>query len=494
MLSTLLICLPLAGAVAVGLLPLSRDLTSGLAFLIALSEVGLWIGGVFDFDFDTEQLQYAASWEWFEAIGASYSVGMYGFSFWLVGLTAVVGAGAVAYAGWVGRERPRLYYSLVLLLIGSVVGVFVSQDLLQFYVFFEAMLIPLYVLVGVWGGPDRQRATVTFVLYTMAGSLLMLAAVVAYGISVGTFDLAPGAGGSDNDWIFLGFVVAFAVKAPLLPLHGWLRAAYTQAPPEIAALLSGVVSKTAVYGLIWIVLLHFRVSAQDPGTGEVTIGGPVIDFQTLLLVLGAATLVYGSLLAFRQPDLRGVIAYSSMAQMGLITMGIFALDPALLGLSGTILQSLAHGLVSATMFFLAGMVERSCGTGEVVRLGGMAKGRPALATVVMVTGMIMLAVPGSATFAGEFTILSGAFFEGWGYAAVGAGAIVLAALYGLRLISAVLHEARGPAVPEEAPDLDSNQLWLVVPLVACLLALSAWPAGITGNSFPGDEPAVEASE
>ena len=213
---------------------------------------------------------------WFDSIGASYSVGFWGFSFWLAGLTVVVGAAAVAYAVWAGRDRPRAYYGLMLFLIGSVVGVFASQDLLLFYVFFEAMLIPLYVLIGVWGGPDRQRATLTFVLYTMAGSVLMLASVVAYGISVGTFSLDPSEGTSSNTWIFFGFVAAFAVKAPLLPLHGWLRGAYTQAPPEVAAVLSGVVSKAAVMGFVWIIVFHFPERA--------------IHFRELMLVLGAATL------------------------------------------------------------------------------------------------------------------------------------------------------------------------------------------------------------
>ncbi len=483
--TTLLILFPLVAALVVWLAPLPRDWTAGLAFLVAIAEVGWWIGSIFRFDrgggapwvsirfdFNATDLQYAANREWFDSIGASYSVGMWGLSFWLVGLTVVVGAAAIAYAVWAGRDRPRAYYGLMLFLIGAVVGVFVAQDLLLFYVFFEAMLIPLYILVGVWGGAERQRATVTFVLYTMAGSLLMLASVVAYGVSVGTFSLVPGQGESTNDWIFFGFVAAFAVKAPLLPFHGWLRGAYTQAPPEVAALLSGVVSKASVVGFVWIVLLHFPEPAEQ--------------YQGLLLVLSAATLVYGSLLAFRQPDLRGIVAYSSLAQMGLITLGIFSANQ--LGVSGAILQAVAHGLVSATMFLLAGMLEVRCGTGVVTRLGGMAKGRPALATLVLTAGMIMLAVPGSATFAGEFVILSGVFLQGWGYAAVGAGAMVLAALYGLRLISAVLHETRGPAVAEDEPDLVGGELWLVVPLVACLLALSAWPGVITGNTFPNDEP------
>jgi NADH-quinone oxidoreductase subunit M len=360
--------------------------------------------------------------------------------------------------------------------MGSLIGVFASQDLLLFYVFFEAMLIPLYILVGVWGGERRIRATITFVIYTMAGSLLMLASIVAFGISQGTFSLAE-AQTSGNDWIFLGFLVAFAVKAPLFPFHGWLRAAYTEAPPEVAALLSGVVSKAAVFGLVWIVLPHFP--------------GPVADWRTVVLVLASITIVYASLLAFRQPDARGVIAYSSMGQMGLIVLGIFAVDD--LGLDGAILHSVSHGLVSAALFLLAGLIMQRTGSDRFADLGGMAKGRPILATLVMVTGMFALAVPGSANFAGEFAILAGVFSRGWGYAAVGAAAIVLAAMYVLRLISAVLHEDRGSAVREDAGDLVPDEVWLVAPLVLILVGLSIWPAAITERSFPGDQPTKTVS-
>jgi NADH-quinone oxidoreductase subunit M len=472
MLTTLMIAVPLVGAVLVWVLPVSRDSTSGLALLTALAEAGLWLGSIRNFEFGSDAQQYAASHAWFEELGISYAVGLYGFQYWLVGLTIVVGACAIGYGAWANRERPRAYFGLMLFLVGALVGVFASQDLILFYVFFEAMLIPIYVLVGVWGGPGRVKATVTFVLYTMAGSLLMLASIVAFGISQGTFLLAD-IGTSSNDWVFLGFLVAFAVKAPLLPFHGWLRAAYTEAPPEVAAILSGVVSKAAVFGLVWIVLPHFPQ--------------PVEDFREVVLVAAAATLLYGSVLAFRQPDTRGVIAYSSMGQMGLIVLGIFASTD--LALDGAVLHSVSHGLVSAGMFLVAAMIEARAGTGAFSQLGGMAKGRPILATMVMTLGMFTLAVPGSSNFAGEFAILAGVFTRGWGYAAVGAAAIVLAALYTLRLISAVLHERRGAAVPEDAPDIEGNELWLVAPLVAILAVLSAWPAGISERSFPGDTPA-----
>jgi NADH-quinone oxidoreductase subunit M len=471
MLTTLLIVVPLVAALVVWVLPLSAESTSGLALLAALAEVGLWVGGARNFDFSSQEQQYSASREWFSDLGISYSVGLYGFQFWLVGLTVVVGAAAVGYAMWVGRDRPRAYYGLVLFLVGSLVGVFASQDLLLFYVFFEAMLIPIYVLVGVWGGPQRVKATVTFVLYTMAGSLLMLASIIAFGISQGTFELAD-LGTSSNDWIFLGFLAAFFVKAPLLPFHGWLRLAYTEAPPEIAAILSGVVSKAAVFGLVWIVLPHFPE--------------PVDDLRGLALVLAAATLVYGSVLAFRQPDIRGVVAYSSMAQMGLIMLGIFSVND--LGLDGAILHSVNHGLVSAGFFLLAGMIEARSGSGEFARLGGLAKGRPALASIVLILGMFTLAVPGSANFAGEFSILAGVFERGWGYAAVGAAAIVLAAMYALRLISAILHDRRASGTDDESSDLVGGELALVLPLVAILAVLSAWPALVTERSFPLDQP------
>jgi NADH-quinone oxidoreductase subunit M len=475
--TTALIFLPVAGALLVWLFPLSRFWAGSIALLVSLIEVGLWIQVLVDFDFGGG-LQQEQQASWFSDLNVSYHVGLYGFSLWLVGMTVVVMAAAIGYAFWAGRDRARAYFGLQLLLTGAVVGVFSAQDLLLFYAFFEAMLIPLYVLVGVWGGAGRLGATVKFVIYTMAGSLLMLAAIIVFGISQGTFDLVE-SGTSGSSWIFLGFVAAFAVKAPLFPLHGWLPDAYRESPPEVAAVLSGIVSKAAVYGLLRIAISKFPE--------------PTEDFRAVVLLLAAVGLVYGSLLAFRAPDFRGVVAYSSLAQMGLITLGLFAGNDA--GLDGAVLQSVNHGLVSATLFLLAGGIERRAATGDLSLLGGMAKGRPALATLVMTTGIIALAVPGSTTFAGEFLILAGVFDEGWLWAVVGASGIVLAAMYMLRAISAVLHERRGSAVADEALDLRPAELGILVPLVACLLALSAWPAAVSDRSFPEDEAqaSVEAN-
>jgi NADH-quinone oxidoreductase subunit M len=472
-LTSILIWLPVAGALLIWLLPLPRHTAGSLALLFSLAEVGFWIRQATHFDFSRSGLQMSEQANWFGDLGVSYHVGVYGFSLWLVGLTVVGMAACTGYGFWVGRDRPRAYFGLMLLLTGATVGVFESQDLLLFYAFFEAMLIPLYVLIGVWGGARRMEATVKFVIYTMAGSLLMLAAIVVYGLQAGTFDLVA-APASASRWLFLGFMIAFVIKAPLFPFHGWLPDAYREAPPEVAAVLSGVIAKAGLYGMLRIAIPKFPE--------------PTSFYRTAILTLAAAALVYGSLLAFRSADFRGVVAYSSLAQSGLIALGLFAGTS--LGFGGAVLQMVAHGLISISLFLVAGAVERRTTTGEFRLLGGMAKGRPALATLLVTMGVISLAVPGSASFAGEFLILAGVFQRAWWWSAIGAGAIVLAAMYMLRLISAVLHEARGSTVADEALDLRPGELALVVPLVGVLLALSVWPAGISGHSFSGPSPAA----
>jgi NADH-quinone oxidoreductase subunit M len=470
-LTSIVIWLPVVGALVVWLLPLSRYATGSLAVLVSLLEVGFWIDQATRFDFSRSGLQLGQQTAWFSDLHVSYHVGVYGFSLWLVGLTVVAMAAAIGYGFWVGRDRARAYFGLMLLLTGATVGVFEAQDLLLFYAFFEAMLIPLYVLIGVWGGPRRMEATIKFVIYTMAGSLLMLAAIVVYGLEVGTFDLVNGPA-SASRWLFLGFMFAFVIKAPIFPFHGWLPDAYRQAPPEVTAVLSGVIAKAGLYGMLRIAIPKFPE--------------PTSFYRTPVLALAAAALVYGSLLAFRSRDFRGVVAYSSLAQSGLITLGLFAGTN--LGFDGAVLQMVAHGLISTSLFLIGGAVERRTATGEFRLLGGMAKGRPALATLLMATGVIALAVPGSAAFAGEFLILAGVFQRAWFWAVIGAGGIVLAAMYMLRLISAVLHEARGSTVGDEALDVRPGELALIVPLVGILVALSFWPAGISHHAFLGKTP------
>ena len=232
-LTTILIFLPVAGALLVVIAPLSQYWLGSIAALVSLIEIGVWITAVGKFDFGSPGLQLGQQVAWIPDLNVSYAVGFYAFSLWLVGMAVIVMAACVIYGWWVGRTRARAYFALMLMLTGAIVGVFTAQDLLLFYAFFEGMLIPLYVLIGVWGGAGRMRATQLFVIYTVVGSLLMLAAIIVYGLQEGTFNLTQ-MGPSGSTWLFLGFVAAFAVKAPLFPLHGWLPDAYRESvlPPE----------------------------------------------------------------------------------------------------------------------------------------------------------------------------------------------------------------------------------------------------------------------
>src|SRR4051794_20124436 len=466
MLTTVLIAIPVAGALLIAIAPLSGYWLGSLAALISLAEVGVWITTAARFDFASPSLQFDQRASWFSDLQVSWHVGQYRFSLWFVGMTVVVMAACTIYGWWIGRDRARAYFALMLLLTGAIVGVFTAQDLLLFYAFFEAMLIPLYILIGVWGGSDRMRATITFVVYTVVGSLLMLAAIIVFGLQQGTFDMTR-MGTSSSQWLFLGFVVAFAIKSPLFPLHGWLPITYRESPAEVSAALSGVVGKAGLYGLLRIAIPFFPQ--------------PVHDWRVVILILASISLVYGSLLAFRAPDFRGVVMYSSLAQAGLIVLGLFARHTP--RFDGAVLQIVNHALVSSSLFLIAGMVERRTGTrGEFSLLGGMARGRPALATVIMAIGVISLAVPLSTTFAGEFLILAGVFQQGWAWAVVAPPDFFCAAMYKLRASSGVLFQCCGPAVNEHATDLRIGELAIVVPLLLCLAGLSGWPDLISGRA------------
>ena len=232
-LTTALILLPLGGALLVWVFPWDGFTAGSIALLVALGEVGLWIEALVRFNFDRSGLQLDQQTNWFSDLHVSYHVGMYGFSLWLVGLTVVVQAAAIIYAFWAGRTGARAYFGLMLLLTAAIVGVFTAQDLLLFYVFWEAMLLPLYVLIGVWGGPGRLGATIKFVIYTMAGSLLMLAAIVVYGLQAGTFDLRTAAAERER-WLFLGFVVAFVIRRLCSRCTAGCRTRTARCPPEVS--------------------------------------------------------------------------------------------------------------------------------------------------------------------------------------------------------------------------------------------------------------------
>jgi NADH-quinone oxidoreductase subunit M len=458
--TTALIVLPLAAAVLVGMLPLSRRATEGLALMAALLELALAVVALIRFDVGAG-LQFVQDQTWISSFVLDatprYHVGMDGLSLFMVLLTALGMVSAIATATWAERERPRGYLGLLLLLEGALVLLFTAQDLVLFYVGWEAMMIPLYVLMGVWGGAERRRSTIQFVVYTLVGSLLMLVAIAAVGVREGTFQMADVRSGST--WIFFFFAAAFCVKAPIFPLHGWLPLAYRQSTPEVTALLSGVISKAGVYGLLRIAVPMFPSVAAD--------------WRWLFLGLGLAGLFYGSLLAFRQADARGVMAYSSVGQLNLIIIGIFALNPN--GTTGAIFQMVNHGIVSLVAFLLIGLIELRTGSDLFRRLGGLANGRPLMSTILLVTALWALAVPGSSTFVSEFYVLLGAFQQQALLGAVAAISIVFAAMYMLRWYSALAHEDDRGDVSERTLDLRPGELGIAVPLIAVLVVLSAYP-------------------
>jgi NADH-quinone oxidoreductase subunit M len=460
--STLLWLLPLGGALAVLVLPLRDAVRGALALLVTLATAFLALAAALEFD-PSGGTQYQQSHAWVRDIGLTYHVGMNGLSLVLVALTAICVPCALGFGLWAGRSNLRAYAALMLLLEAAVVLLLVARDLALFYVGFEAMLVPLALLIAVWGGPNRSRATIRFIIYTLAGSLLMLIGVITLGLRAGTFDLAA-IGTSDSRWLFLAFMAAFAIKAPLYPFHGWVPDAYREAPPEVSALLSGVVSKAGAYGMLQFALPLFP--------------GPAHDLRRWFVAIAVAGLLWSSLIAFRQPDSRGVIAYSSIAQMSLIGLGIFVMSD--IGATGATFQMVNHGLLSVLLFLIAGVVEVHTGDGLFRRVGGLARGRPALSTIVMTAGIAALAVPGSALFASEFLVLLGAFRDWWLIGALASLAIVLSAMYMLRWISALLHDT--PPEPSVGLAGMRDLRWeaaYLVPLIACVLALSVYPYAVT---------------
>jgi NADH-quinone oxidoreductase subunit M len=464
--TTALILLPLIAGLIVGLAPLERRMTEGLALLAVLVECALGVIVLIQFDAD-KGTQFVTDKVWItDFLGIAdvrFHVGMGGLSLFMVLLTAVGVAAAAATASWAGRERPRAYFALLLGLECALVLLFTARDIVLFYVGWEAMMIPLYVLIAVWGGEQRRRATLTFFIYTLIGSLLMLVGVAWVGIHGNSFEIDSLTGaGFDSTWVFLAFCAAFCIKAPLFPLHGWLPITYRQSSPEVTALLSGVISKAGAFGLITIAVPLFAPNATD--------------LRWWFVGLALAGLLYGSLIAFRQPDARGVVAYSSLGQMNLIVIGIFAFTDN--GITGAKFQMVNHGVVSLAAFLLIGLIELRCGTDAFRYLGGLANGRPVISTVFLITALFALAVPGSAVFVSELYILIGAFQFQALVGAAAACAIVLAAMYMLRWYSALVHEGDGPNVSPETPDLRLGELGIAVPLVLILLVLSAYPFGV----------------
>jgi NADH-quinone oxidoreductase subunit M len=450
----------------------------------SLVPLGYAVLMLLDFDTAHRGLQYLTDDAWIAELGIRYKLGVDGLNLWLVALTTVL---FFASATWLAL-RPPVRAKLFALHFGiaetAVLGAFLAQDLALFVLFFDLMLVPFYFLVGQWGSGDRVAAAVKMVIYTLVGSLLMLAAAVATAV------LSARGGGqlsfvfsdlqqhllpaSTQKWVFIAFALAFLIKMPAFPFHGWMPDAYGSMPLPALAVFSGVVSKVAVYGLLRIALPLFPE--------------PVHDWQLIFLILALASILYGSIQAFTQTNARLILGYSSVAQLGFITLGVFALDATASGANGALLQAINHGLVVAPLFLiLVLLAERSAGSEDIRDMGGIAFRAPVLATLFLVATFATLAIPGSANFVGEFLILLGAFKSKIAISIIASLGVVLASVYALRLYIRAMHNRTGPAVTSF--EMRVTDGLVIVPLVLAIIAFALYPQ----RALEQGDPAVKAS-
>jgi NADH-quinone oxidoreductase subunit M len=441
-----------------------------IALLGSLAALGLAIGYIADYKAAGPHLQHVTDVVWIAELGIHYKVAVTGLNVFLVGLTALLFAVATLSASMRSWNRPGLFFFHFMLAESAVLGAFLAQDLALFVAFFDLMLIPFYFLIGGWGRePERVRATIKLVIYTLVGSLLMLAAAVATGVLTAqeggghiTFVLSslqasPLPKGS-QEWIFIFFAAAFLVKMPAFPVHGWMPDGYRAMPIEVLMVFSGVLSKVGAYGFLAIVLPLFPQAA--------------VHYQTLMLLIALASIIYGSLQAFSQTDARLVAGYSSVAQLGFITLGIFALNSQ--GAQGALLQMVNHGLVVAPLLFIVGLLSQRAGGSEDIReMGGIAFRAPVLATIFLIVSLATLAMPGSSNFVGEFLILLGVFKAKLAIAIIAFTGVVLASVYALRLFIRAMHNRVGKSV--DSREITWRDGAVLVPVVLVILFFALYP-------------------
>jgi NADH-quinone oxidoreductase subunit M len=483
---SILIWLPLVIVLVAAIFP--RGATGWVASLGSLVTLGIAISFLARFKLGHAGLQFVTDKVWISALGIHYKLGLDGLNVALVVLTTVLFSVALVWSAFREWDRPRSYYFHFGLAESAVLGAFCAQDLALFVGFFDLMLIPFYFMVGMWGsgppgGPDRVRATTKLVIYTLVGSLFMLAGAVATGVLASsqhsvsiTFVLsalrALPLSHASQEWIFLCFALAFLVKMPLVPFHGWLADGYKAMPIPAVAVFSGVVSKVAAYGFLRIVLPLFPYAA--------------VHFQMLMLLIALVSIIWGTLVAFTTPDARMVVAYSSVAQLSFITLGIFSLTPT--GAQGALLQMLNHGLVTAPLFFIVAAAAARAGGSELLAdMGGIAFRAPILAALALIVTLATLAMPGSSNFIGEFMILLGVFQTKLAISVIAFAGVVGAAVYALRLFIGAFHNRTGARVATR--ELALVDAAAIAPVALIILVLAFYPQFGLRRS----EPSVRAA-
>jgi NADH-quinone oxidoreductase subunit M len=483
------VALALLGALAPG--------RSGAVFALvgALVPLGYAVLLLLDYDTSAGGLQYVTDDAWIEAMGIHYKLGIDGLNLWLIALTALLFAASALWLVMRPPVRAKLFALHFGIAEAAVLGAFMAQDLALFVLFFDLMLVPFYFLVGQWGTGDRVAAAVKMVIYTLVGSLLMLAAAVATAVvaarggnefSFVLSDLAQRElPESAQRWLLLAFALAFLIKMPAFPFHGWMPDAYGSMPLPALAVFSGVVSKVAAYGFLRLAIPLFPE--------------PVQDWQTIFLILALLSILYGSIQAFTQTNARLILGYSSIAQLGFITLGLFALDPEAAGAQGALLQAVNHGLVVAPMLLIVILLaERAGGSEDIRDMGGIATRAPVLATLFLIATFATLAMPGSANFVGEFLILLGVFEVKMAIALIASIGVVLASVYALRFYIRSMHNRVGPAVVGPKFDLRVRDGLVIVPLLLAVIAFALYPQQALRHAEPAVrtqvEPAIAAAD
>ncbi len=467
----LTILVPLVGAVVIGALPMSlerlaRPAAIGVSGLVLVACGRLWIA----FDSAAQGMQFEYVRDWIPGLGTSLHLGVDGLSLPLVALTALLTVLACVASKSVTDQR-RQYFTLLLLLEAGLIGVFVALDLVLFYVFWEVVLIPMFFLISVWGGPRRSYASVKFFVYTLAGSLAMLGGIITLYLATGatSFDLiglqaaAGGLAPALQLGIFLAMAFALAVKVPIVPFHTWLPDAHVEAPTAVSVLLAGVLLKMGSYGFI-------RLGPQLLPEGFKAV-------SPVLAVLAVVSIVYGAAVALRQTDLKKLVAYSSVSHMGYVMLGIAAGTTA--GILGAGVQMVSHGLIAGMAFLLVGALYERAHTREMQAFGGIVKVAPVLGGMLVLMAFASLGLPGMSGFIGEFMIVTGSFSAYQWISVIAATAVVLTAAYLLwmlrRVVFGRLNEER-----LEMPDMTATEAWAIMPLAAATLIIGIFPQTLAG--------------